>query len=224
MKKRRGMKSKPNRPTEKSSDEISTGSKFNFNILLFGFILVGVLYHWVGLNYSIITGLESQHWPVSAGTVTDVRIEKHTENRTNARGGSTTTSTYYEAIVEYRYEINGALYTNNRVTAGGGWFCDDYEKAKEKTDSVTGLTSVRVFYDPSDPSRSVLDRGVPDREWSGLIVTIPLIGVAAGMALYNLAGRRMPDEKLRRRYGIMVGLTTAVLAGLVQCLISAVWM
>jgi hypothetical protein len=184
-------------------------------------VIIGVLYHWVSLNVAIMKGTESQHWPATYGKVKEAIIVTHSESRTNTRGSIKKSDHYYEVTPKYSYIVEGTSCTNNMATSGGGWFFESEVEAKQAADSIRFLSSVTVFYDPSDPSNSVLERGVPDRESAGMRVTIPAIGGAAGMAFNGFSKKRIQNGKRRVRLSIQIGTGVAIVAGILQWLVLA---
>lgn len=172
----------------------------------------------VGMNHTIITGEESTKWPETTGKVDEARVIVHTGNRTDSRGGSTTTHRYYEVIPQYRYSVGAAVFSNDKANAGGGFFFGNEADARHMADSLRSAHSVRVFYDPSNASNSVLERGIPERDFMGLLFAIPATGGVTGMTFNHFSKRKIPDAKRRRFLSIQLGMAAAVVAGIVQWL------
>lgn len=92
------------------------------------------------------------------------------------RGGSGRTGGSSRLDFEYRYEVDGATYANDRVAFTTIWknrVTDDYPKR----------AVVQIFYDPADPRQSVIEPGVAPLERvvslaPGLVVV--LLGVGLG--------------------------------------------
>jgi hypothetical protein len=116
------------------------------------------------------------------------------------------------------YAVDEAHFTNDKATAGGGWFFGNEDEAGQTADSLRAASYVTVFYDASEPSHSVLERGLPARDFGGVMVAVPLTGVAAGMAFNHFSRRRIPDARQRRSVSIRVGIAVAVVGALLQWL------
>ena len=115
---------------------------------------------------------------------------------------------FYEVVPTYEYSIEGKQYINNKVTTNGGWFFGGQDEAKQKADNLKPQAPVVVYYDPADPSSAVLERGVAERTSSGMIVTIPAAGGAAGMAFNYFSRYRIPERRRRLTFSIAAGTAT----------------
>jgi hypothetical protein len=82
-------------------------------------------------------------WTAAIGTV--AYIVEHTEQTKNA--------TYKTYTITYTYEVGGKKYQSNR-----------YNLISDKSVTTFGLqvgSPIHLFYNPADPSKSVLDKSHP---------------------------------------------------------------
>jgi hypothetical protein len=92
----------------------------------------------------------STHWPSVEGKIT--RSEVTTSRDSKGK-------TKYHTHVEYSYAVEGQALTNNVV-----WFGDDYSSSNRSTHAEVANRyplgqTVKVFYDPSQPSLTALEPG-----------------------------------------------------------------
>lgn len=119
-------------------------------------IIVGVFF----LSFSGVFGYlgisqmsninESDDWPFVYGDVIERHIEQHTDMKHR-------TTTRYRANVKYKYAIDGKFYENDMVYFDLVW--SDYNEAKEIIDDYPKDAVIKVYYDPSNPKKSVLKQG-----------------------------------------------------------------
>lgn len=123
----------------------------------------------------ILLGLKSRSWPTATGTVQDARIQSHQSR--DEEGDVTTT---YEALIRYQYNVAGQEHQGMRRT-----FSDVRTSSRSRTEKILERypagSSVTVYYDPGDPSASVLEPGV------GLMSYILLLLVLAFL-VFGVAG------------------------------------
>jgi len=192
---------------------------WSLDSFFYAFILFGMLFYWIRMNNTIINGTASEHWPDTLGKVDNTNVVMHTDSRTNVRGGSTTTQRFYEVIPNYSYAVEGNHFTSDKATSGGGWFFGNEDAAKQTADSLRSVSALKVFYDPSDPSNSVLERGIPERDIFGFMFAIPATGGAAGMAFNHFLKNRLPEIKRRRNLSIQIGIAMMVVSGILEWLL-----
>jgi len=116
-------------------------------LVLGGFMIVR---GWPGF----LGTLRARRWPAVQGTIAAAGVQSYSGMAGQGHGRAR----FSRASVAYTYEVDGATYTGTRVTFGaplgfgaglGG------VAAAQAAQRVSGDT-VFVWYDPSDPSRSVL--------------------------------------------------------------------
>ncbi len=116
-------------------------------IVLIMFILfIGV--GFMGVN-SIMLGAAAKKWPTVEGEVAGVSVESEYHRRTKKRGDY---YTYYD-IITYKYLVNNNEYSLKER--------HDFAENKRLADSYVSShpvgTKQTIYYNPSDPSRSMLD-------------------------------------------------------------------
>jgi hypothetical protein len=143
------------------------GSGLLWLVVLF---LGGMLY-WANYSQQVIFQ-QAQNWPIARGIVSKVTTQSSYRGR---RYGS---STRYQVEVSYSYDVNGRTYVgqqsqfldrNFEATPGlnlnGGfplsvnyvyWWSD----SKAIQTQFQKNAACAVYYDPGDPSRSVIDKNV----------------------------------------------------------------
>jgi len=107
----------------------------------------GLLY----LLWSLIQGITSNGWPTTEGKI----LWSSTRNR---YGGESLPWGWRRSIA-YRYQVAGVTYTSRRVYVGMRVFELWKGKAQELVHRYPTSAKVQVYYDPSKPSRSVLEPG-----------------------------------------------------------------
>lgn len=137
----------------------------------------------------------SLSWPATQGVVSENYIEQHTQENDN---GPDTVS--YEPIVIYSYLVNDQTYTSNRINLSAPWgysFGNQEEAAKFLENYPIGAR-LKVYYNPGQPNRALLDRKQPGDPtlvyifgWAllGLIPLALLIIVLWARSLCHAEGR-----------------------------------
>jgi Protein of unknown function (DUF3592) len=135
-------------------------------VLIFG----GMLY-WANYSHQVIFQ-QAQNWPIDRGIVSRVTTESSYRSR---RYGS---STRYKVEVDYSYDVNGRTYVGKQSQfldrnfevmpglnlSGGFPLTVDYLYWWNDSNAIQAQfpknTACAVYYDPADPSRSVIDKNV----------------------------------------------------------------
>jgi hypothetical protein len=126
----------------------------------------------------LIYGLRTRGWCTAEGTVL------HSEIRAgwmpiNLAGGW---SRLYQPSVIYRYTVAGKELHGSQLGYSGGWsplrWSADYWKAGDH---------VQISYDPANPSRAVLQRGVSFDNGIGVALGLLYFGVALVWTARSLA-------------------------------------
>ena len=81
--------------------------------------------------------------------------------KSEARRGCGKSGSRYYLDVTYQYQVNGTIYTSNRVWFGNG-YCDDKISTELLANKFQTANSRFVFYDPQNPTEAVLFRGTVD--------------------------------------------------------------
>lgn len=117
------------------------------------FILIGGL----GLILFILAMLQknkakkvAETWPKTSGTVE--KSELSIRQDTDSDGSSSTT---YAAHVVYSYQVEGKQLNNDKI--GFGSVLGGRKKAEMKVEEYPVGKVVAVYYDPKDPTKSVIE-------------------------------------------------------------------
>lgn len=138
---------------------------------MIGFIILLVigLVVMVKFGRDILLGRQSQSWPKTSGTVMQSGL--HTYHDTDDDGNSTTT---YGVSVRYSYTVTGQQYESDRRT-----FSEVRTGSMRRTQQILDRLpqggSVEVYYDPANPSSSVLEAGVGASTYALLAFSIVLV-------------------------------------------------
>jgi hypothetical protein len=97
---------------------------------------------------------EAARWPQIAGRIVSSTVEHYRQRVGGAQTG--TLATFYEAVIEYAYTVNGREYHSTRLDFGGK-FAGAQNIAEEKASRYPEGRQVMVRYDPKDPASAVLE-------------------------------------------------------------------
>lgn len=111
--------------------------------------------------------LQSQSWPEIKGLITESRIKEKSDPEMG---------TSYTPIVRYNYQVEGVMYEGKRIAFGSGMEFNIWQKAAEYLKPYPVDTEVSVFYNPDNPSDSVLIQ-VAQRTTVGLVIGIILLAI-----------------------------------------------
>ncbi len=128
----------------------------------------------MGLEWRLLReALRSARWPKIVGRVTA------SEFKSGPLAGRYIRTTTGRAAISYQYELNGRELTGSRVFVGDEEFGSAYDAQRRTRHYYAGVV-VDVYYDPADPSRTVLEAGVNwSRAWKFLTgVAMLAFGVA----------------------------------------------
>ena len=140
--------------------------------LSFGF--GSIIFLSVGL-WIINRGIQSENWDKGTAMITSSEIEKK-ESRSNDDQGFTQTSTSFCVRVKYSYNVEGSNYEGNSVGFGTMSHNEISDAQKELKSYPIGKT-IDVYYDPENPSDSVLNKGV---FWPMYIVIVVMVIMLIG--------------------------------------------
>ena len=151
-----------NQPPSNPRPPISPGCSKAFIFVLgrlfpLSFGLGGLIFLGVGL-WAINKGMQSENWDKGTATITSSEIEK-TERRSKDPQGFNQTSTSYSVRVKYSYTVEGSNYEGNTI-GFGTMSHNEKSDAQEELKSYPKGKKIDVYYDPENPSDSVLKKGV----------------------------------------------------------------
>ena len=121
-------------------------------------------------------GLASCKWPSTQGMIVDATDESFTTDGVD-RWTSVSSVSYNERTHVYQYQVDGRMYQSNTYCFGG-----HVDRAGAAYHIGTGVI---VFYDPDNPERAVLKRGM---QFGAIVGILPLTGGSV-LALHFLLSR-----------------------------------
>ena len=142
--------------------------------IIFGLIFVGVggflaVFTLVDLR----SAKRAAAWPQVQGKVRTSRVVE----RETRRGTS------YSAEVKYEYEVDGIQHTSDRIKFE--WQSTGYRSAEATAERYPAGSPMPVYYDPQEPSLSVLEREIE----VGSVIFVILFGLLfVGFGIYMLSG------------------------------------
>lgn len=157
-------------------------------MVIFGlpFFAVGIYFLFTTLS-AVYTSIEMGSWHQTQGRLTSANLRSN-------RSSDTTT---YEAEANYRYQVNGVEYQNDRVAIHGGSdnIGDFQQQLGRKLEGLHQRRQpVTVYYNPDDPSEAVLNRDIRWGMVGFMAIFIVMFGGAGlGLIIFGLRGKRVID-------------------------------
>jgi len=108
---------------------------------------------WGG--HEVMTGYASKKWPVAEGKVASSYVQKQVRSIKD----SSKKPTYYPKV-RYEYPVGGNRYAGERISFSGGEGGEKKSEAEAVAERYPSGQKVMVYYDPNDPARAVLQRGL----------------------------------------------------------------
>ena len=142
--------------------------------------LLGLLFAAVGGFVSFYFGKPlideakaSESWPTVQGSVTESRLESHTDD------GSTT----YSVHVVYEYTVKGQRLVSDRVWFGGDYSTSERSGMQQIVRDHPVGKQVTVYYSPDDPTEAVLMPGAYFSTYIIFVVGMAFLGAGSIMLL-----------------------------------------
>lgn len=131
-------------------------------------MLLGAIAMLLGAR-QIYLAVRSNDWPHTTGVVTRAYVSPYAGN---PRG-------YYQAIVLYRYEVNGNTYTSRRIRAVE-LFSNKPTELEDFVSAYRPGSDVVVYYDPGSPEYALLLPGLQGtlREFAAIIAGAFMLAAA----------------------------------------------
>ncbi len=165
----------PRRPTFAT---LSPATRAALRVWAWAFILAAALLgSFLGREFLARRAVSA--WPATTGTLTQA----------DAVGVFSGGSSKYRIDVEYTYQVDGRPYRGDRLTAGDAYF-RDLRSAQAALRGLEPGRPVTVYYDPADPTRSVLRPPSPARQI--LLFALPLLMAGAGALVLHLLRKSRP--------------------------------
>ena len=151
---------------------------------LFGVVVLVIF------GFSALRGRATSEWSSVEGTVSESRV---------GRSSSASGRIQYYARVAYEYEVNAVRYVGNTIAIGAvTGFLVRESSAQKIVEKYPVGKRVRVYYDPEDPSKAVLEPGAS----SDVTVMLPIGGfilvVGVVILVVILLGKRGAAARRRR--------------------------
>jgi hypothetical protein len=149
---------------------------------LIGLFGLGVITVWLtaDIGSSFFYSLASRHWPKTPARITYSGVVAGTSNA----------GTWFAPDVEYEYEVAAKTYHSANIRYPMQTFYVE-DAATEVHAPYSKGRQVDVAYDPRDPSRSVLETGIPPGMWHQALIPL-FFWTLSGYIFYeiNRPGRR----------------------------------
>jgi len=127
----------------------------------------------------LLEGLRTRAWPRAPGAITVSRLEEGPRDRWFIR--------QYRSVLSYAFDAGGKTWTGHRITVDSNGHDLSYlGSARARIDRYPVGAQVDVYFDPSDPSKTVLEPGVPSQLVFALLFGVCFASVGAWLFL----GRR----------------------------------
>lgn len=147
---------------------------------MISFIFVALLALTVLLAYrgglQIVDAIRSEMWPEVPGQV----ISSHVEEKTTYNDEE---QTVFQAKVTYSYTVGDRKYTGSGIAIGMEGLWGSENAAKKYCADFTQGRQLYVAYDPVDPAKSVLHRGVSLKTFLPFAVGVLVLVVSTRMYL-----------------------------------------
>jgi hypothetical protein len=153
----------------------------NLNPKYAGILMVVIGVGFIGWSYHMRgIAAASEVWPAAPGVITASDVS-HSVKQSSSSSGS---KWRYIPRLEYRYELEGAEYTNDNIQfVSVSWEFKDRFKAERIVKPYPVGKAVDVYYDPTDPRNSVLLKGsVGGPPW-GYIIGAGIVGLGIAVSL-----------------------------------------
>jgi len=109
-------------------------------------------------------------------------------------------STSYKPVIHYRYTVAGTDYTSSRIKYTGAAGGKSASNAMVNAHPVG--SAVTAYYDPREPSRSVLFQGLTQRDYILPMLVAPIMGLPIGVLVY-FADAGIAMSRPWRRFGLV---------------------
>ncbi len=152
--------------------------------IIFGLISI-VIFVFI-IRYIIIT-VRCSRWPVVIGEVISAEMKAKYKKLAEFMEAAHTVTSLYQPDITYEYQINGEKFTNNRVRPVGRNVWKKTPVVQRVLNLYPKGSNVQIFYNPANPSDSVLD---PYIRFSPLAITIPTAIIFLGLG-FSLSGNNM---------------------------------
>ena len=145
----------------------------------------------------VMEGWSSRAWPAVQGEIREAEAVARPVVASPRRGAVAS----HVLRLRYVYAVQNNVYTGSRRSLADEGVLRGQEYAEREAAAMRVGTKVSVYYNPADPSRSLLIQGVPGAGVIGVIIGVVLI--AGGLALVAIAlYLRAHHAKRREKRGV----------------------
>jgi hypothetical protein len=149
-------------------------------------LFAGLLF--VGWKYKrIAEELGSLRWPSVVGVVESSHFYTSTSSSTKS------TTTIHHGEISYRYSVDNNEYVGSRYDAKGNMHTGLESRSSKVEVQAKKGSKIEVFYDPNDPSRSLLRNGISEDTWVRITFSTFLLLVGLVVISYQL--KRLKAEQ-----------------------------
>ena len=144
------------------------------------YVMTAVLIVWCGMFgfylMDLQTYADAEQWPIVSAELVSGEIEEIKRRRGR--------SSNYRLNLEYRYEVAGKVYQNDKIQV----LDDDFSErsaAEKALNSYQVLPMLTVYYSESNPGTSILQPKIPGH--SGIFVVLAGVGALVFLGMTILA-------------------------------------
>ncbi len=150
--------------------------------------LVGLLVIMIGIGFTIwgamvvMEARSAANWPTTEGTILISKFDRNFKTSSSGKG-----KWYYDVKIKYSYTVDGLEYESSRVDFKSA----NYHYKSEVIPSTIARRypvdkKVKVYYNPENPGKAVLETEITFMTYIGLLIGIFLIGL--GVVLFMRSG------------------------------------
>ena len=147
-------------------------------------IILGLLIALIGLSIIVINfnsiskEMDTRNW-----NPTKAIIESIKTYRKQGKSGDNTVFYNYHVNIVYSYKVKSSVFRNSNYDLNGHFVTTNENKNKKYKNKIDNVSDITIFYNTSNPSESVINRGLSEGTWvkltfsfflliSGVFVTI----------------------------------------------------
>ena len=147
--------------------------------LAIGLLIIGIILFFVSI-FMIMAGAQSNSWAATDGIVTSTSIREKYDSDDGDY-------TYYPEIT-YSFQVDGKTYTGDRWDPTGIQSGSSIRSsAQNKIDKYPVGSTVTVYYDPNNPNKNALTKGV--NGIAIIMLVISIIMVVIGIVILAVLGK-----------------------------------
>lgn len=179
----------------KESTPLTPGQKFFFTrIFPLIFVVAGIAGLYFGVK-AISKAKESLDWPAVKGKIISSSVERSTRRESTRRSkGRSRTRIYYHANISYEYSVDGKDYEGSQVRFGGT-SSQNSGRVNSIVKEFPAGKEISVYYEPENPSESILIKGVNPRLYAGAGTGGLFMVIGIAMAIFLPIAAKKQEEK-----------------------------